>query len=322
VHAACILLFAALLPSGCNRREAAGWQGYLEAELVYVAAPLGGRLEQLAVSKGARIEQGAPLFTLERESEAAALREASERLRAAEARLADSRKGARPPELAALEARLDQAQAAAELSKRELARQQELFTTRVIAEHDFDRARLTHERNLRGVDELEAQIATARLGARSDAIVAAEADLAAAAAARERAAWAVAEKAQSAPSGALVFDTLFREGEFVPAGTPVVALLPPAHLKVRFFVPEADFAALTAGDRVRVAVAGRPPIDATVSYLSPRPEYTPPVLYNRDNRTKLVFMIEADIDAGAASHLHPGQPVDVTRAGPGTEGFR
>jgi HlyD family secretion protein len=94
----------------------------------------------------------------------------------------------------------------------------------------------------------------------------------------------------------------------------VVALLPPENLKVRFFAPEAEFAALKAGDTVRVAINGRPPLDARVSYLSPQPEYTPPILYNRENRAKLVFMIEAVfVDSAAARDLHPGQPVDVTR---------
>jgi HlyD family secretion protein len=95
----------------------------------------------------------------------------------------------------------------------------------------------------------------------------------------------------------------------------VVSLLPPENLKVRFFVPEADFAGLKPGDRLRVAITGHAaPLEARVNYLSPRPEYTPPILYNRDNRAKLVFMVEAALDAQAARDLNPGQPVDVTRA--------
>jgi HlyD family secretion protein len=301
--------------AACQRPAAPGWQGYLEGEFVYVAAPLGGRLEHLAVQRGTTVTAGATLFTLERASELAAQREAADRLRSAQARLEDLKKGARPSELAASEARLDQARAAAELSRLELERQSALFATRAIAAGDLDRARLTHERNRRAVTELEAQLATARLGGRTDAIAAATAEVAAAAAARERADWAVAQKEQAAGQDARVYDTLYREGEFVAAGAPVVALLPPAHLKVRFYVPEAAFATLKAGDSVRVAVTGRPaPLDARVSYLSPRPEYTPPVLYNRDNRAKLVFLVEAAIAGDVARELNPGQPADVTLA--------
>ncbi len=306
---------AALSLAACTKPGPAGWQGYIEGEFVYVAAPLAGRLEKLSVTKGARVAAEAPLFTLERVSEVAAQRQAADQLAAAQARLADLKKGSRPTELAQLEARLAQARSAAELSQLEFSRQENLFKTNVVSAADFDRARLTHERNLQATDELAAQIATARLGGRSDAIAAAEADVSAATAAKERADWSVTQKTQAAPRAALVYDTLYREGEFVAAGLPAVSLLPPENIKVRFFVPEAEFAALKAGDPVRVTLTGRPPLEGRVSYLSPQPEYTPPVLYNRENRSKLVFLVEATFaDATAARDLHPGQPADVAIA--------
>jgi HlyD family secretion protein len=305
-----LALFAA---GGCKPHAPASWQGYLEGEFIHVASPLGGRLDQLAVQKGTWIAAGAPLFVLEHASELAVQRETADRHRAAQARFEDLRKGSRPTELAALEARVQQARSAAELSQRERDRLDALFTSGAIAANDFDRARLTHERNTRAVEELAAQLATARLGGRSDALAAAESEVAAAAATKDRADWTVAQKAQAAPRAALVYDTLFREGEFVPAGTPVLTLLPPENLKVRFFVPEAQFAQLKPGDRVLVSITGRSnAIEGRVNYLSPRPEYTPPILYNRDNRAKLVFLVEAAIDPAVARELHPGQPVDVT----------
>lgn len=309
------LSLVAILPvAGCKPRAAAGWQGYLEGEFVHIGAPLAGRLEQLAVQKGTWVAAGAPLFTLERQAEVATQREAADRLRSAQARLEDLRKGARPSEVAAVNARLEQARSAAELSQREFARQEALFKSGAIATADLDRARLTHERNTRTIDEVMAQLATAQLGGRPDAVSAAEADVAAATAARERADWAVEQKSQSAPHASLVYDTLFSVGEFVGAGSPVLVLLPPRNLKVRFFVAEADFATLKAGDQVQIARSGAGPLLARVDYLSPRPEYTPPILYNRDNRAKLVFMIEAIFEGDVARDLHPGQPVDVTRA--------
>ena len=312
-HADAALVVLLLLTlTACERRVAAGWQGYLEGEFVHVASPLAGRLEHLAVQKGARVDARAPLFTLEYASELAAQQEAANRLRSGQASLADLKKGLRPSELTALEARIEQARSAAELSKRELDRLDGLFKTGAIAANEFDRARLTHERNFRLVEELVAQLDTGRLGGRSDAIAAATAEVAAAAAAKERADWAVNQKTQAAPKPALVYDTLYREGEFVSAGAAVVSLLPPENLKVRFFVPESEFATLKAGDKVRVAITGAAPLEARVNYLSPRPEFTPPILYNRDNRAKLVFMVEAALDPVAARDLHPGQPVDVT----------
>ena len=309
---ACATLFGL---SACSKSPPAGYQGYLEGDFIYVAAPLSGQLQKLAVVKGARVVAGTPLFTLEDGNELAAQRQATAQLLAAQARLADAQKGARPSELATLEARLAQARSAAELSQLDLARQKNLFDTRVLAAGDYDRIRLMHVKNLGAVEELTTQLVTARLGGRADALAAATAEVSAATAAQEKTAWAVAQKSPAAPRAALVYDTLFREGEFVAAGTPVVSLLPAENIKVRFFVPEADFAGLKADAAVRITITGRPaPLDARISYLSPAPEYTPPILYNRENRSKLVFMVEAVFaDTTAAADLHPGQPVDVLK---------
>ncbi len=304
-------LVAGLL-AGCSQPPTDRYQGYLEGEFVYVGSPLAGRLDTLAVKKGGRVAAGAPLFTLERSAELAAQRQAADQLRATQSRLDDLRKGSRPSELAALEARLQQATSAAELAKLDFVRIDSLHKTNVVSDSDFDRSRLTYDQAVRARDELTAQLETARLGGRSDAIAAAEADVAAALAARQHADWSVDQKSQAAPTAALVYDTLYRQGEFVTAGSPIVSLLPPENLKVRFFVPEEEFAALKAGQPVKVNVAGRD-LTAHISYLSPQPEYTPPVLYNRENRAKLVFMVEALFDTAVARDLHPGQPVDVAK---------
>jgi HlyD family secretion protein len=307
---------AAFALAGCAPDKPVGWQGYLEGEFVHVAAPLGGRLEQLSVAKGATVAAGAPLFTLEHAAETAAQAQAAAQLRAAQARLADLGKGARPPELAALEARLAQARSLAELSALELGRATSLHDKNILADGDFDRARLAHEANLKLTTELDAQLATAQLGARADTVAAAEAEVAAAQAALARADWSVAQKTQAAPRAGLVQDTLYREGETVAPAAPVVTLLPPENIKARFFVPQESLAALQAGGPVLVNVPGRPaPLTARISFISPGPEYTPPVLYNRENRAKLVFMVEAVFpDPAVARELHPGQPVDVLPA--------
>ena len=125
--------------------------------------------------------------------------------------------------------------------------------------------------------------------------------------------WRLRQKTVASTVTGVVTDTNFTRGEWVAAGAPVVSLLPPENIKVRFFVPEAGFGALKAGDAVQVTLSGQPaPLTAHISYLSPQPEYTPPILYNRENRAKLVFMVEAVFDPAAARDLHPGQPVDVT----------
>jgi HlyD family secretion protein len=304
----------AWLVTGCTPAEETRWQGYLEGEYVYVSSPLGGRLEQLAVARGDWVEEGASLFILDQTVEHAGREAARRRLASAEARLADLQKGQRPSELAALEARLDQARAGLDFSQREAKRMAGLYAEEVVSAEVHDRARFAYQRDAALVVELEAQLATARLGAREDAVTAAEAEVAAAQAEVDRAVWGVTEKAPIAPAAAWVYDTLFREGEVVSAGQPVVALLPPANLKVRFFVPEAVRATLLVGDTVQVNLSGRDaPVPARIVYFSPQAEFTPPVLYNRENRAKLVFMIEAVFAEDAGVELLPGQPVDVTR---------
>lgn len=314
-HSSLVPLTAfAFLLGACSHSSPTGWQGYLEGDFVYVGAPLAGQLEKLAVQKGARVNTGAPLFVLEQSAELSALREAAGRLRQSQAQLADLKKGQRPSEVAVIEARLAQAKTAAELSGNEFERAAKLHAAKVMSDDDYDRARLNHEADTKLIAETAAQLVTAQLGGRIDTIAAAEAEVTAAQAAVDHAGWSVAQKTQTAPRPALVYDTLYREGEFVAAGQPVVSLLPPENIKVRFFVPESEFGNLKAGEAVNVAISGQSNLTAHITYLSPQPEYTPPILYNRENRTKLVFMIEATFDPTAARDLHPGQPVDVSPA--------
>jgi HlyD family secretion protein len=99
----------------------------------------------------------------------------------------------------------------------------------------------------------------------------------------------------------------------VPAGAPVVNLLPPGNIKVRFFVPEREVGALKPGQPVTLACDGcTGPIPAQITYVAPQAEYTPPVIYSRERREKLVFMVEARPAPADAPKLHPGQPVEVT----------
>jgi HlyD family secretion protein len=173
----------------------------------------------------------------------------------------------------------DQNQAALVLSEAEFKRQDQLFRKGVAANQDLDRARSTRDQDQQRLTQAE---------------------------------WNFSQKQQSAPQAGLVYDTLYRQGEWVGAGKPVVALLPPQNIKVRAFVPETRVGSIRYGESVCVAVDGvNKPFLGKVSYISPHAEYTPPVIYSKESRDKLVFMIEAVFDPAAAANLHPGQPVDV-----------
>ena len=303
----------AFLLAACGEPKVPAYQGYVEGEYVLVASPYAGSLLALNVARGQTIESGAALFTLEQGNEAAQMHEADEKLRASQAKLDNMRKGQRAPELDALVAEAQQAQAALKLSEAQYTRNKELFDSGFISSAGLDEAKANLARDRARAGQAQAQIRVAQQSVgRSGELAGAQAEIDAAKAVVAQADWKLAQKAQRAPQAGLVQDTFFVQGEWVPAGKPVVSLLPPANIKVRFFVPEGEFDALTAGEQVRVAITGHPDLAAHVSYLSPQPEFTPPVLYNRENRSKLVFMVEAVFDSAAARDLHPGQPVDVT----------
>lgn len=301
-----------LLLSGCAPTEEGVHAGYVEGEFVYVAAPLAGHLTRLEVVRGAEVAGGQALFALESEVETAAVQEAESRLAEADHRLADLRKGRRPSELAVLEARVQEMAARLALAEIELRRKEQLRDDQVIAPAELDVAVARRDADAALLGSLRAELDTARLGAREDAIQAAEAERESRVAALARARWALDQKQVTAPAAARVHETLYRPGEYVAAGMPVVALLPPGHVKVRFFVPEPELGRVKVGTKVTVTLSGEPtPVEATIRYVSTQPEFTPPVIYSRENRAKLVFMVEAHPPAEVAARWHPGQPAEV-----------
>lgn len=306
------LAFAAVLIAGCSREPSNRFQGYIEGEYVNVAAPLGGMLTNLAVARGDAVKAGQLLFELERQSEAAALAQAEKNVAQAQAQLDDLNKGKRPSEIESMEAQLKRAQADLTLSRADLARREKLDKTDVISKEELDQAKAQNDANQAQVNQLTADLATAKLGGREDAIRAAEAAVESQRAAYDKAKWSFDQKQQFAPANAAVHDTLFRQGEFVAAGTPVVSLLPPENLKVRFFVLQQKLPDIKTGETVSVMPDGAPhPINATINFISTQAEYTPPVIFSRETRANLVFMIEARFSPADAAVLRPGQPVDV-----------
>ena len=298
--------------AGCSREVASDFQGYVEGEFVHVATSGAGRLERLSVARGDQVAAGAPLFALEAENEQAALRQAQEQLAAAEAQLQDIRSGKRPPELDVVRAQLAQAEAEATRAEADRARDEAQFEAGGIAQAQLDKTRSAATASAARVRELAGQLEVAGLPAREDQIRAQAAQASAARAALEQAEWRLKQKTVDAPAAGSVFDTLYREGEWVPAGRPVVRLLPPGNVKVRFFVSAPDLGRMAIGREVVLHCDGcAADISAKVTYVSTEAEYTPPVIYSNENRSKLAFMVEAR-PAAEGAELHPGQPVQVS----------
>lgn len=305
-------LTALCILAGCGRPPANRVQGYVEGEFVYVASPYAGAVKSLNVQRGDHVKTSDLLFTLDSEPEKTLRDEAERRLMQARSNLEDARKSKRPTEIESAEAQLRQARAALAFSEKEFARQEKLLHTSASSIQDVDRARSTRDQDMQRVGQLEADLLTAHLGSRIDQIAAAAANTKALESALAKADWDLSQKRQAAPEAGLIFDTLYREGEWVAAGRPVVVLLPPRNIKVRAFAPEDIVGSIHSGDTVKVTVDGiSTPISGKVSFISPQAEYTPPVIYSRESRGKLVFLIEAVFDPKTAANLHPGQPVDL-----------
>ena len=289
------------------------WQGYVEGEYVQMGLPKGGVLQSLLVQRGDQIKAGDLLFKLEQGREAAIRLQAEAGLEQAEATLNNLLKGSRDPEIRAIEAQLEQANASLDLSKINLERQKELRKTGASSERNFDNAVANNNFSLAQVSEIEAQLEIAKLEARGDEILAAQAEVKRASAQIAEADWNLWQRQANAPANSLVFDTYYRVGEFVPGGRPVLSLLPPENIKVRFFVKETELGALQHGQVVSINCDGcQQGLRANVTYISPEAEFTPPIIYSEDVRDKLVFMVEAILE-DKSIRLNPGQPVDVRK---------
>ena len=113
-----------------------------------------------------------------------------------------------------------------------------------------------------------------------------------------------------APVSGTVQQIYFREGEMVPAQRPVLSIMPPGNIKIRFYVPEPALPKLAIGDEVRVTCDNcAADLTAKIYFIATSAEYTPPVIYSLDERSKLVFLVQARPSRPDA--LRVGQPISV-----------
>jgi HlyD family secretion protein len=239
-----LAVLAVLILAGCGDGKDPIFQGWVEAELIFVGPDESGRVETLSVREGDQVALKAPLFTVDPDLQ-----------------LAD---------VAMQEAAVKNAQQA------------------------YDRAQAllkTQSGTQRTLDEAEAALRTAQARLNS---------------AQTR----LTRRKMFSPVAGSVQQIYYRVGELVPAGKPIVAILPPGNLKVRFFVNEATLPKLKIGDTIAVSCDGcQPGITARISFIARSSEFTPPVIYSMEERSKLVFLIEARTDT--PERLRIGQPVSV-----------
>jgi HlyD family secretion protein len=292
------------------------WQGYVDADYVRVAPTLQGKLTAVSVRRGQEVAAGAMLFAQDPVDDQGARDEAAAKLQEAEARLANLAEPSRTTEIAQAEGELADMRAARDRMQRDCARSRELVGGGAVSRQRFDQDCADARSTTARVDSAEAKLAQMKSPTgRAPEIAAAEAVVAESRAQLVQADWRLAQRRVYAPAGGLVADVYARPGETIAAGGPVVSLLPPENVLVRFFVPEEAFPHLAVGDRLAVSCDTCPPgATALVSFVSPQAEYTPPVIYSESTRDKLIFLIEAHPEGDARRLLKPGQPVTVRLA--------
>lgn len=307
-----VLMVLAFFLHACGKSDDGVFQGYVEGEYVYLSSAKAGRLERLVGQKGRSVAEGTLLAQLESEYERQALVKAEENLAQAMALYDDMQTGKRPQEVAMAREQLSRARAERTNAASQLARDEKLFRENALSPKILDAARAEARAADASVRELERQVDVYNLPEREKRIMAQKSAVGSMEAAVGQARWDLEQKRLVSPENGLVVDTLYREGEWVPAGSPVIQLLPPKNVKIRFFVPETALAKVRLGATVRVSMDGTGrPIPCVVTYVAQYAEFTPPVIYSNETRSKLSFLVEAKPEAEIAKGLHPGQPVTV-----------
>jgi HlyD family secretion protein len=230
--------------AACSKTDNS-YQGWIEANLIFVAPDEVGRVQTLSFHEGDTVKAGQPLFTVDDDLQ---------------------------------QADLAQVKAALANAQQSFDRAQQLAKTGSGTQKDLDTATAVLRDAQARLNSVQTRLTRRQI---------------------------------LSPVSGTVQEIYYRPGEVVPASRPVVALLPPGNIKVRFFVPEPVLASLDYGDTVKVGCDScAPEITAHISFIAKQSEFTPPVIYSLEERSKLVFLIEALPDRPGA--LRVGQPIDVT----------
>ncbi len=289
------------------------WQGYAEADFVKVGPTQPGMLTAVLVARGDQVQAGTRLFTQDDANERAARDQAAQQLGQAEKQLANLQEGGKQTEIDQAEANLADANSNLVRIAGDLNRGETLLPRGDATKQSVDQLRAEFRSAQAKVVGLQAAVAQARgpMGRESE-IQAQRATVAAFRAALDMADWRLSQRQVAAPSGGRVADVLARPGETMAPGAPVVSLLPPGNIFIRFFVPETALSTMHLGDSVGLTCDSCPAgLSGTISFISPQAEYTPPLIYSESSKAKLVFLIEARPPPDQAAKLNPGQPIVV-----------
>ena len=297
---------------GLGPDEPPVYNGYLEADYTYVAPLSAGRIVAIAAGEGEQVLAGQVLVTLEDSAQRAGLQAALAGVAQAEANLDNLLTGGRADEIAVIAASLHRAEADRALAEGNFARTQALAGQGQVSAAKLDQDRTALAAAAAAVEQLQAQLNVAQLPARDAQRLAAEAALAMARAGAEGARIALADRVLRAPVSGVLERRFYEPGEVAGSGAPLLAIFQPDRLRVIFYLPQAERAGFRLGEVLAMDCDGCPTgISARIILMASEPQYTPPILYSRDERGRLVFRAEAQVSG--VGGLLPGQPVTLWR---------
>lgn len=308
VAAVLFILRELLVPSGGGEGK---YLGYIEGVTTMLSSPVAGRLIARNVERGQTVKAGTVAFSIDPTAYAAEVQRSEAAVTEALANLDNIRTGKRPLELDVIRQQREQAEAQLRYAEQDLSRATDLMKRGFDTQSRFDQTTAQVRQLKARVAELKRTEEVGELPGRDNELKAAEERVAQAKALLAQAKSHLADLSPAAPDDALVNDTYFEVGEWVGAGQPVVSLLAPKNVRLRFFVPQSEIARAVQGGRITFSCDGcSGKREAIIDYVAPRTEFTPPVIYSNSAREKLVFMVEAK-PVGEVATLHPGLPVDV-----------
>ena len=288
--------------------------GYIEGDYRYLVAPRSGWLKSVTVNLGDTLHRGQLAFNYRSDAEQFAVNQADAQLQSQIAQSQNLTTGARPEEIASLQAQFKAAQAQLLLAKQTLERYQMLQRSDAVAQVQVDEM-VTQVRTAQAaVDSIQAQIRAANLPARQQTQNASIATSKAAKAALEKAQYDLSQLNVNSELAGEVIQVYYHTGEYVTQGQPIVQILPHANRKVIFYVPQDKLSTLRVGQVVNLQGIGSQQSlsNASIRYISPQASYTPPVIYSNENADKLTFRVEGVLNtADNMPNLQVGQPVQV-----------
>ena len=239
-----LALALALALAGCNERKDPGYQGWVEADMIFVSPDETGRVTKLNVREGDQVTVGMPLYSVDDDLQQADLNQ----------------------------------------HKATLANAQQTYDRAAALSKTGSGTQASLDSAISALRVAEARVNTSQTR--------------------------LARRSGFAPVSGTVQQIYFREGEMVPAQRPVLSIMPPGNMKIRFFVPESDLPKVAVGDEVRVTCDNcAADLNAKIYFIATTAEYTPPVIYSLDERNKLVYLVQAR--PSRPDNLRVGQPISV-----------